>query len=133
MWDDRVISVFSQLRTRLKGNQCKVQLESLYNESLTVECITWSSLWSHVCVEWGLWLLCLLEDSVAKLCPALCDPVDYSTPGFPLHHLPEVISKFYTIKQDHNRGPSESSQSRPKYSPYSDDVVTGQVHIYKFT
>ena len=28
--------------------------------------------------------------SVAKLCPALCDPVDCSTPGFPIpHHLPE--------------------------------------------
>ena len=28
--------------------------------------------------------------SVAKSCPTLCDPKDYSTPGFPvLHYLPE--------------------------------------------
>ena len=28
--------------------------------------------------------------SVAQLCPTLCDPVDCSTPGFPVHHqLPE--------------------------------------------
>ena len=28
--------------------------------------------------------------SVAQSCPTLCDPVDYSTPGFPVHHqLPE--------------------------------------------
>ena len=28
--------------------------------------------------------------SVTKLCPALCDPVDCSTPGSPiLHYLPE--------------------------------------------
>ena len=28
--------------------------------------------------------------SVAQSCPALCDPMDCSTPGFPvLHHLPE--------------------------------------------
>ena len=28
--------------------------------------------------------------SVAKLCPTLCDPMDCSTPGFPvLHYLPE--------------------------------------------
>ena len=28
--------------------------------------------------------------SVAQLCPTLCDPMDYSAPGFPvLHHLPE--------------------------------------------
>ena len=24
--------------------------------------------------------------SVAQLCPALCDPMDCSTPGFPVHH-----------------------------------------------
>ena len=29
--------------------------------------------------------------SVAKSCPTLCDPMDCSTPGFPvLHHLPEI-------------------------------------------
>ena len=29
--------------------------------------------------------------SVTHLCPALCDPMDCSTPGFPdLHHLPEL-------------------------------------------
>ena len=30
--------------------------------------------------------------SVAQLCPTLCDPMDCSTPGFPvLHHLPEFV------------------------------------------
>ena len=29
--------------------------------------------------------------SVAQLCPTLCDPMDYSTPGIPVHHqLPEL-------------------------------------------
>ena len=29
--------------------------------------------------------------SVAQSCPTLCDPVDYSMPGFPvLHQLPEL-------------------------------------------
>ena len=29
--------------------------------------------------------------SVAQLCPTLCDPMDYCTPGFPVHHqLPEL-------------------------------------------
>ena len=28
---------------------------------------------------------------VAQLCPTLCNPMDCSTPGFPvLHHLPEL-------------------------------------------
>ena len=31
------------------------------------------------------------DSSVTQLCPTLCDPVDYSTPGFPVHHqLPEL-------------------------------------------
>ena len=30
--------------------------------------------------------------SVAQSCPPLCDPMDCSTPGFPVHHqLPELI------------------------------------------
>ena len=30
--------------------------------------------------------------SVAQLCPTLCDPMDCSTPGLPVHHqLPEFI------------------------------------------
>ena len=30
--------------------------------------------------------------SIAQSCPTLCDPVDCSTPGFPVHHqLPEPI------------------------------------------
>jgi len=35
-------------------------------------------------------LFFLVGYSVTKLCPTLCDPMDYSMPGFPvLHHLPE--------------------------------------------
>ena len=31
------------------------------------------------------------NSSVAQLCPTLCDPMDYSMPGFPGHHrLPEL-------------------------------------------
>ena len=28
----------------------------------------------------------LLGNSVSQLCPTLCDPMDCSTPGFPVHH-----------------------------------------------
>ena len=32
----------------------------------------------------------LLFSSVAQLCPTLCDPINHSTPGLPVHHqLPE--------------------------------------------
>ena len=33
----------------------------------------------------------LSVSSAAQLCPSLCDPMDHSTPGFPVHHrLPEL-------------------------------------------
>ena len=41
----------------------------------------------------GLWIsLCALQfSSVAQSCLTLCDPVNCSTPGFPVHHqLPEI-------------------------------------------
>ena len=40
---------------------------------------------------------------VAQLCPTLCDPVDYSMPGFPvLHHLWELAqTHFHWIKRCH--------------------------------
>ena len=32
---------------------------------------------------------------IAKLCPTLCDPLDCSTPGFPvLHYLPEFAQTY---------------------------------------
>ena len=35
--------------------------------------------------------LCQSVSSVAQLCPTLCNPVDCSTPGFPVHHqLPKL-------------------------------------------
>ena len=34
----------------------------------------------------SVWLRPGCYCSVAKLCPTLCDPMDYSTPGFPVHH-----------------------------------------------
>ena len=33
----------------------------------------------------------LLFSSIAQSCPTLCDPINRSTPGFPVHHqLPEL-------------------------------------------
>ena len=41
----------------------------------------------HVCVEYSVQF-----SSVAQSCPALCDPMNHSTPGLPVHHhLPEFI------------------------------------------
>ena len=37
------------------------------------------------------WFFCIRISSVTQSCPTLCYPMDYSMPGFPVHHqLPEL-------------------------------------------
>ena len=44
----------------------------------------------RICTSRSMVLHSTWHCSVAKLCPTLCDPMDYSTPAFPApHHLPE--------------------------------------------
>ena len=52
---------------------------------------SWPRDWTHIsyvsCIVGGL---LTLSYSITKLCPTLCYPMDYSTPGFPvLHYLQE--------------------------------------------
>ena len=50
--------------------------------------------------------------SVTELCPALCDPVDCSTPGFPVHH------QLLELTQTHVHRVSDAIQpSHPLLSP----------------
>ena len=43
-------------------------------------------------LSWNIpWRVELQFSSVAQSCPTLCNPMDYSTPGLPVHHqLPEL-------------------------------------------
>ena len=38
----------------------------------------------YVCLSH--WIVNIKFSSVAQLCPTLCDPMNHSTPGFPVHH-----------------------------------------------
>ena len=50
--------------------------------------------------------------SVAQLCPTLCDPIDCSMPGFPVHH------QLLELAQTHVHRVSDAIQSsRPLLSP----------------
>ena len=50
---------------------------------------------------------------VAQSCPTLCDPMDYSTPGLPVHHqLPELT-------QTHVHWVSDAIQSSHPVIPFS--------------
>ena len=53
--------------------------------------------------------------SVAQLCPTLWNPVDYSTPGFPVHHwLPELAqTHVHWISDPIQRFHPQSSPSPP--------------------
>ena len=44
----------------------------------------------------GSWTLQF--SSVAQSCPTLWDPMDYSTPGFPVHHQLSELTKFMSIQ-----------------------------------
>ena len=81
--------------------------------------------WNKHCVRQCMWNVCELSHvnfqnnpvssvgSVTQSCPTLCDPMDCSTPGFPVHHqLPELT-------QTHVHHISDAIQpSHPLSSPF---------------
>ena len=46
---------------------------------------------------WGI-AVCYQFSSVAPWCPALCDPMDCSTPDFPVHTNSRIFFKFMSIQ-----------------------------------
>ena len=40
---------------------------------------------------------CCLFSSVSQSCPTLCDPMDYSLPGFPFYHQPLSLLKLMSV------------------------------------
>ena len=62
-----------------------------------------------------LWLSPLFSHSV--VCPTLCDPMDYSTPGFPvLHHLPELAQTHVRWVGDAIQSSHSLSSSSPAFN-----------------
>ena len=64
------------------------------------------NLFSNLCVHWanqGFSVLALLiRCSVTKSCPTLCDPMDCSTPGFPVpHYLLELAQTQCPLSRCH--------------------------------
>ena len=57
--------------------------------------------------------------SVAQSCPTLCDPMDCSTPVFPVHHLPPELIKIQVHRVGDAIQPSHplSSPSPPAPNP----------------
>ena len=51
--------------------------------------------------------------SVAQSCPALCNPLDYSTPGFPVHHQLPELTQTHVHRVGHRCHPTISSSGIP--------------------
>ena len=80
----------------------------------------------------GIWLdagwgqfICTLFSSVTQSCPTLCDPMDCSTPGLPVHHqLPEFT-------QTHVHGVGDAIQpSHPLSSPSPPASIFTSIRVF---
>ena len=66
--------------------------------------------------------------SVAQLCLTLCDPMDYSTPGFPVHHRLTELAETHVHRVGDAILPSHplSSPSPPAFNLAQHQGVTGE-------
>ena len=63
--------------------------------------------------------------SVAQLCPTLCDPMNCSTPGLPVHHQPLEFDKIHVHCVNDAIQPSHplSSPSPPAFNLYQNQEL----------
>ena len=60
---------------------------------MTTKCNMWSYIrgkWFYRGITWTtgeilIWIICRIS-SIAQSCPTLCNPMNHSTPGLPVHH-----------------------------------------------
>ena len=66
----------------------------------------------------SMWLDSVQFISVVQLCPTLCDPMDCSTPGFPVHHQLPEFTQIHVHRVGDAIQPSHllSSPSLPAYN-----------------
>ena len=79
-------------------------LFSLCAESSPVSCLNFQSLARYASV---------LFSSVAQSCPTLCDPMDHSTPGFPVYHQLLELTQAHVHRVGDAIQPSVSSSFVP--------------------
>ena len=71
---------------KIKNNVKSLQKYIQYNNILRIPLMTIYSLSSIQYELIFLYLGSVQFSLVAQLCPTLCDPMNRSTPGFPVHH-----------------------------------------------
>ena len=76
--------------------------------------------------------LCCDCCSVPKLCPTLCDPMDYSTPGLPVHHQLPKFTQTYAHWVGDVIHPTISSSVIPFSSCLQSFSASGSFQISQF-
>ena len=68
--------------------------------------------------EYWSGLPCLLVSSLTQLCPTLCNPMDCSTPGLPVHHQLQELTQTHVHRVGDTIQPSHplSSPSLPAFN-----------------
>ena len=68
---------------------------------------------------YGTWFSSVQFSSVAQSCPTLCDPINRSTPGLPVHHqLPEFTqTRVHRVRDAIQPSHPQSSPSSPAPNP----------------
>ena len=96
--------------TLWKGCNClSVQQKYLLCEIILLLSSVWKTKW----IPWVVCMVSLQFSSVAQSCPTLCDPMNRSTPGLPVHHqLPEFT-------QTHVHRVSDAIQPSHPIVPFS--------------
>ena len=89
--------------------------------------ITWCPQWLFSFPEWLTLYAFIQFSSVAQPCPTLCDPMNRSTPGPPVHHhLPEVT-------QTHVHRVRDAIQpSHPGSSPSPDPNLSQHQSLFQW-
>ena len=83
--------IFRKLKKKSKAKTQTIQYLPLEIRTEIISTILPDSIF-EVCLRINLWfiILTIQFSSVAQSCPTLCDPMNCSTPGLPVHHqLPE--------------------------------------------
>ena len=111
------------------GKQWKQWQTLFWGAPKSLQMVTAAMKLKDVCsLEEKLWPTSVQFSSVAQSCPTLCDPMNRSTPGLPVHHqLPEFT-------QTHVHGVSDARQHIKKQRYYfANKVLSSQSYGFSIS